>query len=318
MTGFFTVCNRYQLPGAIALGESVLRFHPGARYVIGLADDSAGSAVPAGMELIPIAALQIPRLQEMSGRYLDYEFVHAVRPWFAKHLLEQSENRFAWVFLAPTVLVFSPLDFLGKYDSDFLLTPNLTGPLPASRNLDDKRILNIGMFNADAWMARATPEVKSLFDWWRTRTIDRAFFDLCNGMCLDQLWLNYVPVLLREWTILRDTNWHVGLHNLLRVALENSSGETPSADGKPLLTFNFAGLTGFHPVWSDHTQVLSGNPAGERLLRNYKKQLAVYEKTGPDKAHYGRPSSVPAFRDFRRAIKSELNHVVSLIDKIEI
>src|SRR5690606_4858061 len=101
----------------------------------------------------------------MSERYYDFEFVHAVRPWFAQFLFKHSETGSEWVFLTPVSLVCRPLDDLVKPNQDFLLTANIIVPLPVNGNLEDKRILNIGMSNANTRMATNTEPVRMLLEW---------------------------------------------------------------------------------------------------------------------------------------------------------
>lgn len=317
MTGFFTVCNRYQLAEAIALGESILLHHKNVRYVIGYADQTAIKNLPAGLELIPVTQLEIPQLEEMSERYLDFELVHALRPWFARYLFANSDAGGVWSFLAPATLVCRNFEDLSQPDIDFFLTPNILRPLPPSEHVDDKRILNIGMFNSNAWIARNTENVRDLLDWWSHRTIDRAFFDLCNGMCLDQLWLNYVPVHVPKWGMLRHPLWHLGLHNTADITF-SMSNQVPAINGELFYTIDFTGLQHHHPVWSDHTD-LARHPGWRLTLRNYKSRLENFAQYHiPGQATYGRPAPVSRFRNFRKSIKSELERIITLIDKVEI
>lgn len=318
MTCFFTVCNRKQLPEALALGESIRTHHPDARFAIGFADQLASLSLPKGVELIDIDRLKIPQLEEMSLRYHDFEFVHAVRPWFARFLLEEFSQSDSWVFLAPTTCVYHPLDEIIDLPSDFLLTPHITQGLPSSTSLDDKRILNMGMFHSNAWVARKTPDVMNLLQWWSERTIDRAFLDLCNGMCLDQLWLNYAPIHVKNWVIIRNSNWHIGLHNLLQNPIE-LNGQSPTLWQKNVLTIDFAGAQGFHPVWSDHLDVVTGNRVWATLFKTYHNRVKSYANPSwGEPSHYGRPTQVSSLRTFRKSVKSEIGHILQLIDKIDI
>lgn len=318
MTAFFTVCNRHQLPGAIALGKSIREHHKGASFIIGWADEVNLPAVPAGIEIIPVSDLDLPQLPQMSGLYYDFELVHALRPWFARHLLEHKPDISNLVFLAPTTMVYRSFEHLFDPGKDLLLTPHIVERLPASHNLDDKRILNIGMFHSNAWIARRSESVKNLLDWWSIRTIDRASFDLCNGMCLDQLWLNYAPVHVARSLIIRDPLWHIGLHNCLLypVRLENT---VPVINGEHAYTVDFAGLYGYHPVWSDHTALVAGRSGWASLLGGYRKNLETLKEFSlPGNAAYGQPAFISSVRNFRRSVKSKLDGMTDLIDQFEI
>lgn len=322
MTGFFTVCNRSQLREATALGENIRRFHPNARYVVGLADKPDAVSFPSWFEVLPVESIGIPGLAAMSKRYYDFEFVHATRPWFGRYLTGSSASDDTWIFLAPGTMVYQPLDYLSESPHDFLLTPHITQRLPEPGSPDDKRILNIGMFHSNAWVARGTTDVARFFDWWSKRTVDRAFFDLCNGMCLDQLWLNYTPVHLPHWGMIRSATWHLGLHNARQYPLAMRDN-VPTANGEKIATVDFAGLHCFHPVWSDHRNIVSGLPDWQVLIRDYSAKLsnAGGPATGVPAAAgtaFGRPAALSPIRNFRKSVKSELDQLIRLIDKIEI
>ncbi len=318
MTAFFTVCNRHQLPGAIALGKSILEHHKGAPFTIGWADSADVPGLPAGIDIIPVSDLELRQLPQMSGFYYDFELVHALRPWFARHLMERRPSVSNWVFLAPTVMVYRSFDHLFDPDYDLFLTPHIVQRLPESGGLDDKRILNIGMFHSNAWIARRSESVQNLLEWWSVRTIDRASFDLCNGMCLDQLWLNYAPIHVARSLVIRDPLWHLGLHNCLLHSLKFEN-DIPVVAGKRVYTVDFSGLLGYHPVWSDHAALVTGHSDWTSLAGSYFKNLETLKEfrlTG--NAGYGRPAPISSMRNLRKSVKSKLDHLVKLIDQFEI
>ncbi len=300
------------------MGKSIREHHKGAPFMIGWADEADLPGLPAGMEIIPVSDLALPQLAQMSGFYYDFELVHALRPWFARHLPERSPAISNWVFLAPTTMVYRSFDHLFDPGKDLLLTPHIADRLPASRHLDDKRILNIGMFHSNAWIARRSESVQNLLEWWSTRTIDRASFDLCNGMCLDQLWLNYAPIHVARSLVIRDPLWHLGLHNCLLhpLKLENA---VPVVAGERVYTVDFAGLYGYHPVWSDHTALVAGHSEWTALTGGYRKNLETLKAFSlPGNPAYGRPASISSIRNFRRSVKSKLDNLTELIDQFEI
>ncbi len=318
MTAFFTVCNRHQLPGAIALGKSILEHHQAAQFTIGWADEAELPGLPARTEIVPVSDLELPQLPQMSELYYDFELVHALRPWFALHLMERRPSVSNWVFLAPTTMVYRSFDHLSDPGKDLLLTPHIVQRLPGSRGLDDKRILNIGMFHSNAWIARRSESITNLLEWWSVRTVDRAFFDLCNGMCLDQLWLNYAPLYVPRTLMIRDPLWHLGLHNCLLYPLKLENG-APAVGGERVYTVDFAGLHGYHPVWSDHKSLVAGHSEWRALLGNYRKNLEALKEFSPaGDARYGRPAAISPIRNFRRSVKSKLDSLTELIDQFDI
>jgi hypothetical protein len=292
--------------------------HPNARFFIGFADHTDVPTLPDQFSLIPASLLNLPQLTEMGERYFDFEFVYSLRPWFARYLIGQHPEFQRWVFLAPTVRVYRHLEPFLNHPEELLLTPNITRRLPASPYLDDKRILNIGMFHSNAWIAKPSEDVRKMLDWWCSRMIDRAHFDLCNGMCLDQLWLNYAPVHVPEWKLINDPTWHTGLHNTLLRSFNVVQGKPVSGPGE-VYTVDFAGLQTFHPVWSEHTRLVNRDPEWKKLLEEYRghlDRLSAFRL--PGRSEYGRPNPASTKQKFKKSVKSELERITNLIDKLEI
>lgn len=274
MKSIFTVCNETELAQAITLGVSVKKFHPDSLFFIGWVGDVPPRRLPENMLVIPIQQLGIDKWTEMTAHYSTYELVMACRPWFAQYILKQNASCEQLTFLAPTVFLYQSLGTIDS-TSDLLLTPNLLKPLPASDLLDDKRILNIGMFHSGSWLLKRSTETEFFLNWWCERTIDRAKFELCNGMCMDQLWLNYAPVWVKNTSHITTPAWHLGLHSLLNSSL-SMENNTHLVNGTSLISVDFAGLTSYHPIWSDHSKLANQYPVFKQLLKNYSQLSKEY------------------------------------------
>lgn len=274
MKSIFTVCNETELAQAITLGVSVKKFHPDSLFFIGWVGHTPPPRLPENMLVIPIQQVGINHWSEMTAHYSTYELVMACRPWFAKFILEQNALCDQLTFLAPTVFLYQSLKSVDS-TSDLLLTLNILKPLPKSDLLDDKRILNIGMFHSGSWLLKRSAETEFLLNWWCERTIDRAKFELCNGMCMDQLWLNYAPVWVKNTSHITTPAWHLGLHSLLNSYL-TTENNTCFVNGISLVSVDFAGLTSYHPIWSDHAGLINHQPIFKQLLKSYSQLSKEY------------------------------------------
>ncbi|HEV7347252.1 hypothetical protein [Telluribacter sp.] len=314
----YTVCNRSELPQAIALSTSVKKQHPEAQMIIGWVDEAPVPALPEGIVRLSVKLINIPDWPAMYERYYDFELVAACRPWFARYLVSQYPDCTTLTFLSPSTYLYQPLP-LGEYpEAELLLTAHLTQPLPAVQGIDDKRILNIGMYHSNAWVLRPTVATKSFLSWWANRTLDRAAFDLCHGMCLDQLWLNYAPLLVPNTKIISQPGWHMGLHSMAFGALREVNGGFKSGEYS-LLSFDFAGLGSFHPIWSDHQQLVINNQLFGRLYQNYKTELEKWKlyKIG-GQASFGKIPVRKKYRSLRKGIVTNLKKVLTHIDQFEL
>ena len=313
----FTVCNRFTLPNAMVLAESVKLYQPDSIFYLCWMDSISLPALPEQIKVLDIADIDIPEFERMCERYYDFELVAACRPWFAKFILNRdSIDLQTLTFLTPTVLLLGGMDST-PLDCDLLLTPNIAAPLNKNPDLDDKRILNVGMFNSGSWTLRRGEATRSFVEWWANRTFDRAKYDLCNGMCTDQLWLNYAPVWVPNTNFNNAGTWQYGLRSILNHNL-TFSDQQYFVDGKKLLSVDFTGLACFDPVWSDHVNLISLNPTFRKLLREYEKRIAAlkipsdYESSSP----YGIVANVSRHRILRKKVVSALNSVMDFIDQV--
>lgn len=263
-----------------------------------------------------IEQANIPDWNAMEARYYNFELLAACRPWFALALLGQHTDCENLVFLAPSVLLVKPFEEVVNPAADIHLTPNIKKPLAASKLLDDKRILNIGMFHSGSWILKRGEQTLKMLNWWAERTVDRAAFDLCNGKNMDQLWLNYTLVWIPQTTQIAHPGWHYGLHSILNDDLQMKNGDYSIA-GQPLLSLDFAGLDFFDPVWSDHIGLMPANNAFHALFNNYKITLNKYKDSIPaDRVPgYGKDPKIQENRILRNNVAAKLKSITSFIDQ---
>ncbi|GAB2773521.1 hypothetical protein GCM10027275_15630 [Rhabdobacter roseus] len=316
MNIIFTVCDRTQLAQALALADAVRRHHPDRPFYIGLVDELPFVKVPGSASLIPVETLNIPAWSAMTSLYYSYELVAACRPWFGKYLLEQNPSCQRLTFLAPSTYLYASLEPVEQPGAELLLTPHLTRPTQGT--LDDKRILNIGMYHAGGWVASNTHAIGTWLDWWAVRTQDRAKFDLCQGMCLDQLWLNYAPIWVPTAAPIAAPGWQYGLHSVQNIPLEKVNDKYFVA-GYELISADFAGLVGYHPVWSDHQDLVALSSGFQQLLREYLRVLKTYAPhQAPGLAAYGLSAPIKKSRGLRKKWVKYLSGIAHRIDTYDL
>lgn len=316
MNIIYTVCNRTNLAHALALADSVLQHQPGDVFYIGWVDSLSLDQLPDHVKLLPVTGLAIPGWEKMVVDYYDFELLPACRPWFALEILKKHPECRQQTFLAPTVLLKKSFDSLLNADSEMFLTPNISAPLKTSPILDDKRILNAGMYHSGAWTLRPSEKTTAALEWWAHRTIDRAHFDLCNGMNTDQLWLNYMPVWVPATQTLHNAGWHYGLNAVLNKNLITQNG-SHEVDGQPLISLDFAGLGYFDPIWSDHAPLVTENKAFQALFMEYQR-IVIRKKdelglTG--EPAFGKYANILPNRLMRKGIAAKLKELTTYIDQ---
>jgi hypothetical protein len=316
MNIIYTVCNRTNLAHALALSESVLRHQPDSVFYLCWVDNIALDSLPDHVHQFSIDEVNIPGWDKMLAEYYDFELLAACRPWFAIRLLELHPDCKSITFLAPTTLLLNSFDELLTSGGPVSLTPNIQKPLPKSSVLDDKRVLNVGMFHSGSWILKPSAATRKMLGWWAERTVDRAKFDLCNGMNMDQLWLNFVPVWVPDAVQIGHAGWHYGLHSVLNKELSLKNGHY-LVNNQTLISVDFAGLDYFDPIWSNHTSLLSQNGVFKSLFNNYKKtlktpdQIPVSEKT----PGYGKLPDIRKNRNLRNGIAGKLKAITRYIEE---
>jgi hypothetical protein len=316
MNIIYTVCNRKNLAHALTLADSVSKFQQGSAFHLCWVDSVPVKNLPSFIQLINISEVAIPGWEKMIASYFDFELLAACRPWVAQWLLNKYQECETLTFLAPTVVLFKSFDTILNQETDFFLTPNILKPLPKSSYLDDKRILNIGMYHSGSWILRNNAITKETLEWWGSRTVDRAAYDLCNGMNMDQLWLNYIPVWLPKTKVIDHPGWHFGLQAVLNNDLSLNGGQY-LVNTQPLISVDFAGLTAFDPVWSNHYGLINKNILFKNLLGYYKKSLSGFQQLVPEATTpvYGNVPEIGKYRIIRNNLAGKLKAITTYIDQ---
>jgi len=270
--------------------------------------------LPKGIQIL--SATDLDKSFVPNNEWFDFEVLAASRPWFALGILNKNPHCRQITFLAPSVQLFQPFTKITEENGIAFLTPHMLKPLPASSILDDKRILNIGMYHAGSWSMKRSEQTLTTLEWWAVRTRDRAQFDLCEGMNMDQLWLNYVPVWIPETVKIAQPGWHFGLHSILAKKLSVSNGNI-LADEQPLYSVDFAGLTYFDPIWSDHIGLVPESPVFRDLLEKYRTTIRSFQQYVPagQQPACGKLPDIKSNRLIRNRIAKKLRGLTQYIDQ---
>ncbi|NIJ53355.1 hypothetical protein [Dyadobacter arcticus] len=316
MNIIYTVCNRTNLTHALALANSVAEHQPDHTFYLCWVDTYPIVGLPPHINVLSVTEANVPQWEFMKNQYIDFELLAACRPWFALTLVAKYSDCRQITFFAPTVILLKGFSEILNSSSTAFLTPNIVKPLAASAILDDKRILNIGMFHAGSWILNTNPTNVKVLQWWAERTVDRAKFDLCEGMNMDQLWLNYLPIWVPETSVVRHPGWHYGLHEVLNRKLTFENGKY-FVDGAALISIDFAGLSYFDPIWSDYVALLSSNRVFKNFFAEYKNTLKKYGglKHSDYRPGFGKTIHVKRFRLFRNNIAKTLKSLSVYIDQ---
>ncbi|WP_028663604.1 glycosyl transferase [Runella zeae] len=246
MTLAFTLCSINYLAQARTLGDSLRRTNPHIRFIIGLVDRLDVAQVPPDMlpdfELLELHNIGISSLQEMCEHYNITELNTAVKPYFFRYFFERVPQVSNVIYFDPDIIVYQPLteleNLLQKHD--FVLTPHLTTPIDDQLTPNELHHLNTGVYNLGFIALRKSPEALDFVKWWEEKLFDECKIDLCNGLFVDQNWVNFAPIFWNNIHVEKHPGWNAAYWNLHERRFSFKEG-THSVNNLPVVFFHYSG-----------------------------------------------------------------------------
>ncbi len=275
-----TVCTAAYLAQAKALGDSLLKFNPGYKLVIGLVDKLEGrvdSHYWKPHKLIEVHELNIPEFEKMYTQYTTLELVCAVKSFYTDHLFKlYNPNQI--IFLDCDILILDSLAYIESELNNFsiLLTAHVTQPFPNDgRKPVEKTILKTGMFNAGFYAVKNDENGKRFIDWWKERMIDQCYERPKEGLNADQKWLNFLPFYFKKVKISDHPGCNLAYWNFHERIIEKKD-EKFFANDQPVIFFHYSGYSLKSPdLISRHQDRfdMKTNPAVNELFNIARQSL---------------------------------------------
>ena len=217
----FTICSNNYLAQASVLVRSIKKNHPDYKVFIGLVDE-VSLAVSYDLinadRIIPISELSRYNIQDIVDKYNIIELNTAVKPFFFQLFISEYIDIESIYYFDPDTKLFNVLDdtdaILQK--NSIVLTPHIHTPIaidalfPKESTFLNYGIYNLGFIGVNPKHESALP----FLEWWGDRTFHLGYDDVCNGLFVDQLWINLVPILFEGVVILKDKGTNMAPWNL--------------------------------------------------------------------------------------------------------
>ncbi|MEZ0483592.1 glycosyl transferase [Fibrella aquatica] len=252
MTLAFTICSVNYLAQARTLGNSLKQTNPDWQFVIGLVDDLKTANLPAHLipeyPMLEVAKIGIPDFAGMCDRYDITELNTAVKPFFIDYFFRSEPRPDAVIYFDPDIIVFQPLTRLAAaLDSNSLvITPHTIAPTPDWETPNEQHHLNTGIFNLGFIGLRNDATAQQFVAWWQQRLTYECRNDLCEGLFVDQHWVNFAPIYYDNVLIEKHKGYNVAywnIHERLLTERDNTwlVQDPDTNETAPLQFFHYSG-----------------------------------------------------------------------------
>ncbi|GGB90806.1 glycosyltransferase [Dyadobacter sediminis] len=325
MTIAFTICSINYLAQARTLGDSLKSTNPEIKFIIGLVDSVKNvvfdESYTPEFPMIEIDRIDIKDFQEMAGRYNITELNTAVKPFYFTYFFKQYPEAENVIYFDPDIIVFQPLtgllDSLAKHKA--VLTPHINSPIEDRLVPNELHHLNTGIYNLGFAAFRRSEETTKFVHWWEEKLRYECLIDLCNGLFVDQNWMNFLPIFMPETHIERNPGYNAAYWNLHERTFSVKNETVFVNEINPLIFFHYSGYDPEKPdVLSKYQNRFELKQRADLtiLFDLYRNKLLengnAYYRKFP--CSYIRPAQIRRYQRVRKWLKMPLRY---LIDQLE-
>lgn len=301
-TAIYTIVSNNYLHFARTLLQSARVQHPECQLycVIVDSDESPARALGDEFEFIGLRELGLPAHDQFLFQYSVLELNTAVKPWAMEALLKKGHD--SVIYIDPDIRLYRPLqEVLSAFEdgSDIVITPHLLAPITDDLRPTELDIRRAGTYNFGFCAVRSSENTLRFLHWWQGKLERGCVVDFERGIFVDQSWIDLVPGLFENVTILRHPGYNVAYWNLAQRSISRDASSQWLSNGEPLVFFHYSGLNPLNPEpFSKHQNRFTLSTLGPvtGLVQDY---VADVKRNGVEQ--YSRlPYGFGCFRDGTR------------------
>ncbi|MCF2517940.1 glycosyl transferase [Dyadobacter sp. CY351] len=327
MTIAFTICSINYLAQARTLGDSLKSTNPDVLFFIGLVDSLKGVVFEKGYNtdfpMIEIDKIEIRDFQEMADRYNITELNTAVKPFYFTYFFKHYPEAHNVIYFDPDIIVFQPLtELLSSLSAHkAVLTPHINTPIEDQLTPNELHHLNTGVYNLGFVAFSRSPEITAFINWWEEKLRYECLIDLCNGLFVDQNWMNFLPIFVPDTHLERNPGYNAAYWNLHERVFLESDGTFFVNETNPLIFFHYSGYDPQKPAvlskYQDRFE-LSARPDLTALFDLYRNSLLTNGNAYYRQFHcaYIKPTPVRRYQRVRKLLKMPINYVIDQLETI--
>lgn len=260
------------------MGESLQKTNPDYELIIGLVDKLPVIGFEITYQIIPISEVQVVNLAGFKGEYTVMEVATACKPIFGLHLFEKYPDLEKLIYFDTDLWITDSIKPIEKnLDSyDIIITPHITQPIDLQEEWNEKQFLNAGLYNTGFVGMKRSENTFKFLNWWKNHLKDYGYYDFCNGMGIDQLCVNFVPIFYDKVLIEYGPAYNLAYWNIHEREVRFEHGKYIINGRDNLLFFHFSGYTPDKPnLLSKHikSSKISNYPVLKPLFKEYNEAL---------------------------------------------
>jgi hypothetical protein len=251
-------------------------------FVVLIGSLPAGHCIPESItHCISSDQLGIQNWERFSFQYTPFELACALKPFAMRYLFNRDYSDV--LYLDSDIDVYSPLDTVRQSleNSSIVLTPHLVTPLPSdSRRPTEHLFLSSGIFNAGLVACRASDVGLRFVDWWTNRLTSDCYIDLKKGLFVDQKWLDLVPGMFDDVSIIRNPAVNTGHWTLSQFKLTGNLANNFRVGEEALECFHFSSLLPSNPnefFRAQNRVSFESMPSLAELVSIYHKKIQSHD-----------------------------------------
>ncbi len=274
----YTVCTANYLYQALTMGESLKKTNPDYELIIGLVDELPLSDFVIPYQIIPISEVQEVNLSGFKGEYTVMEVATACKPIFGLYLFEKYPDLVKLIYFDTDLWITDSIEPIEKnLDSyDIIITPHITQPIDLQEEWNEKQFLNAGLYNTGFVGMKRSENTFKFLNWWKNHLKHYGYYDFCNGMGIDQLCVNFVPIFYDKVLIEYSPAYNLAYWNIHEREVSFENGKYVINGKENLMFFHFSGYTPDKPnLLSKHikSSKISNYPVLNPLFKEYNDAL---------------------------------------------
>lgn len=249
----FTICSNNYLSQAKTLGDSLTEHNPDYKFVIGLCDKK-NAAIDYSFfepyEIVEVGDLNIENFEWMLLNYYIIELNTSIKPFFFKHFIEIYEDIEVVLYFDPDIKVFNSLSYIENelQDKSILLTPHILSPIPLDVHTPrEADFLNYGIYNLGFIGIRPSESTFKMLDWWAERLAVQSFDRVSEGLFVDQLPMNLVPIFFDNVVVSKNTGLNFAYWNFHEREISVINNIYYINENTPLVFFHFSSFKPTQP-----------------------------------------------------------------------